>query len=138
MLDKSGYGHWRAKQRPQLLSRHAEVRYQWALERRDWDIARWRTIIFSDDAPLKSGKGSGNVGASGSTTKARNRNKELINPYTKSKGVSIMVWGSIWGGSHSFECYGIAPLHAPRSIRACSHVVPVLSSVCSMIICSFL
>ena len=36
MLKESGYGHWRAQNRPQLTEKIAKLRYEWAYVRKDW------------------------------------------------------------------------------------------------------
>jgi hypothetical protein len=68
ILKESGYGHYRAQTRPRLKEEHAEKRLAWALAHRNWHIAAWAKVIWSDECCVEA---SDNHGASGSTTIVR-------------------------------------------------------------------
>ncbi|OJJ85443.1 uncharacterized protein ASPGLDRAFT_45406, partial [Aspergillus glaucus CBS 516.65] len=53
------------------------------------------------NALLSLAKGRRINGYGGSTTSMKNGRKKHIIPYTKSKGISIMIWAAIWGGGHT-------------------------------------
>jgi transposase len=58
-LKKSGYGHWRAKKRPQLTMEAAKARLEWAKARENWGVEEFQRIIWSDECSIQLGKGKG-------------------------------------------------------------------------------
>jgi hypothetical protein len=100
-LKKSGYGHWKAAKRPQLKEEHAALRLAWAEAHKDWSYEEWSKIIWSDECSIEIGKGTKNFWVFRLNRIGEKWKKELIIPYKKGKGISYMIWGAIWGGSHS-------------------------------------
>ena len=41
-----------ARKKPLLTATHRQVRLQWAKDRRNWDINRWRQHFFTDETPI--------------------------------------------------------------------------------------
>jgi transposase len=48
-LHDAGFKKWRAKKRPALTADHARKRLKWARAHVDWDVDKWRTILWSDE-----------------------------------------------------------------------------------------
>jgi hypothetical protein len=101
MLKESGYGHWRAKCRPKILEQHANIRYNWCMERRNWSTERWRLVVFTDECSVEIGRGKRRRWCFRLNYRNEKWKKDFIFPYNKSKGTSIMVWSAIWGGGHA-------------------------------------
>ncbi|KAF4222390.1 hypothetical protein CNMCM5878_005672 [Aspergillus fumigatiaffinis] len=100
-LKKSGYGHWRAKKRPQLTKEAAKLRLEWAKARENWGVEEFQRIIWSDECSIQLGKGKGQQWVWRLDQLGSKWKKENIAPYVKPKKVSIMIWAAIWGGGHS-------------------------------------
>jgi hypothetical protein len=58
-------------------------------------------MIWSDESSIKLGKESKNIWVFYLNQHSEKWKKEYIIPYTKSKGLCIMIWAAIWGISHS-------------------------------------
>jgi transposase len=56
-----GFKHTWAAQRPYLTAENAESRYRWALAHRHYDLAFWRTVVFSDECSVQRGQGQQRV-----------------------------------------------------------------------------
>lgn len=101
IIQQSGYGHWRAQKRPRLNAVLAKKRLEWALARKDWTYDEWSKVIWSDECSVELGKGKPAKWVFHLNTLGEKWKKEYIVPYTKSKGLSIMIWAAIWGRGHS-------------------------------------
>jgi transposase len=101
ILKESGYGNWIAKKRPKLTQEHANLRYQWALKRKDWTYDRWETIMWSDECSVELGKGHRRQWAFRPNANGEKWKKKYIMPYTKGKGTSMMIWATFWGQGQS-------------------------------------
>lgn len=101
MPKESGYGHWKAQKRLQLTEKAAKLRYEWAYRHRDWTYDQWRRIIWSDECSVELGKGKRNQWVWRLNHFTEKWKKKNIVPYTKGKGMSIMIWEAIWGGDYT-------------------------------------
>jgi transposase len=101
ILKESGYGHWRAKKRPKLTKEHAKLRLEWAKRHKDWTYTEWSKVIWSDKSSIELGKGQQDSWVFHLNQLGEKWKKEYIKPYTKGKGLSIMIWAAIWGMGHS-------------------------------------
>jgi transposase len=101
ILKESGYGHWRAKKRPKLTKEHAKLRLEWAKKHKDWTYTEWSKVIWSDESSIELGKGQQDSWVFHLNQLGEKWKKEYIKPYTKGKGLSIMIWAAIWGMGHS-------------------------------------
>lgn len=101
ILKESGYGHWRAKKRPKLTKEHAKLRLEWAKKHKDWTYEEWSKVIWSDESSIELGKGQRTLWAFHLNQHGEKWKKDFIQPYTKGRGFSIMIWAAIWGLGHS-------------------------------------
>jgi hypothetical protein len=99
MLKQEGISNWIARKRPLLDAETAAKRYQWALERRNWTSDDRKKITWSDECSLERGSGARRTWAF--RTASQKWNKEMIQPYTKGKDISVMIWGAIHGEGRS-------------------------------------
>lgn len=104
MLKESGYGHWKAQKRPRLTEEAAKLRYEWACIHKDWTYEQWCMVIWSDECSVELGKGKRNEWVWRLNHFSEKWKKKNIVPYTKGKGMSIMIWAAIWGDG-STEIY---------------------------------
>lgn len=84
-----------------MKDEHAKKRLEWALSHRDWSIEQWRQIIWSDECSVELGKGKRQKWCFRLKQLGEKWKKDYIIPYSKSKGISIMIWAAIWGDNHS-------------------------------------
>ena len=73
---------------------------QWGRKQRVWDLRQWRHCIFSDESWFSLYHSDGRVRV------RRKQGERLIDacvqPNDGNRGTSVMVWGAIPGGGHSF------------------------------------
>lgn len=98
MIKSSGYGQWEAKKRPYLKPEHAALRLTWALERRNWTWDDWKKIIWSDECSVEIGKGKRHQWVFFVNHRDEKWKKDHIVTYSKSKNISIMIWGATFSG----------------------------------------
>jgi transposase len=90
---------WQCKKRPELGPEVVNLRYQWALLRKDWSVKDWALIIFSDESSVERGNGGQREWAWRTAT--QKWNPQFVQTYTKGHDISIMIWGAIWIGGRS-------------------------------------
>lgn len=90
ILKKHGILNWRAKKRPYLTEDHARQRLQFALY---WAGTDWTKYIFSDECLVEKSKGKKVVWSFGYPGEKWNHDK--IATYSKSKGVSVIIWAAV-------------------------------------------
>jgi len=95
ILKEYGLTNWLAKKRPLLTPDVAAKRLAWCLERQHWTVEQWMKVIWSDECSVE--RGTGKERAWGFRFPHEKWNKEMIQPYKKGKGVSVMVWGAFYG-----------------------------------------
>lgn len=98
-LKSQGIRKWRAKKRALLTEDHAKARLAWALEHKDWTWEDWEGVIFSDECSVEKSKDPRTVWVF--CTVPEKYNKECIVGKTKGKGITLMVWGAIYGTKKS-------------------------------------
>jgi len=86
---------WRAKKRALLTKKHAKQRLAWALAHKDWDVADWEGVIFSDECMVEKSRNSRVDWVF--RTPAEKWHKDCIQGATKGPGVKLMVWACFWG-----------------------------------------
>lgn len=101
MLKSSGYGHWKARKRPYLKPEVAALRLTWALEHRNWTWEDWKRVVWSDECSVEIGKGKRARWVFHLNHRNEKWKKEYVVTYSKSKRISIMIWGAIFGGGYS-------------------------------------
>ncbi|OAL75044.1 Homeo [Trichophyton violaceum] len=99
-IKESAYGHWKARERPQLTEEVAALRKAWALKHKDNTWEEWSKVIWSDECSVELGKGKDNLWVFHEYKLNVKWKKEYIRPKIKPKRVSIMIWGAIWGKGH--------------------------------------
>ena len=97
-LDNVGLHGRVAKKKPLLTERHKRIRLNWAKERKNWSLAEWNKIIWSDESKFN---------LFGSHYVRRRVGEEYlpecVQQTVKFGGGSVMVWGCI-------SCDGIGTL----------------------------
>lgn len=86
---------WRAKRRPLLTEDQASVRLQWALAHIHWEEEDWSRLLWSDECSVERGRGRSDLWRF--RTPYQKWDKEMIEPFNKSKDLSQMVWASFSG-----------------------------------------
>jgi transposase len=99
MLKKEGIRNWVARKRPLLTSEIAEKRYQWALKHQDWTWDDWKKVIWTDECSLERGVGARRTWCF--RTPQQKWQKEMVEPFSKGKDISVMIWGAIYGEGRS-------------------------------------
>ena len=99
VLKEYGLTNWLAKKRPLLSPEVAVKRLAWCLERRHWRYEDWLKIIWSDECSVE--RGSGKERQWVFRFPHEKWDKEMIQPYPKRKGVSVMVWAAFVGKEQS-------------------------------------
>jgi hypothetical protein len=97
MVKASGYGHWRARKRPYLKADAIAQRLAWALERRDWTYEDWKRIIWTDECSVEIGKSKNHRWVFMLNHATEKWKKEHVITYSKTRRISIMIWGAIFG-----------------------------------------
>lgn len=108
-LVKHGYLAYKAPAKPLLSDDNIRERYQFALKHQSWNVARWRSIVFTDECPFRLANPNGRVFI-------RRQAEEELEPDTiqhlPSSKTIVMVWGAI-------SCEGVGPLvQAKEKIKA--------------------
>jgi transposase len=93
ILKEYGIINWIARKRPLLTNKSAKNRFKWAKNHEDWTIEQWLKTIFSDECSVERGAGHKVQWVWRHT--GQQFDKDKVDPYNKSKGVRVMVWGSI-------------------------------------------
>jgi hypothetical protein len=91
----------RRKKGLKLLEEYAKICLEWALAHRNWTLVQWRNIIWTDECSVEVGKGKRDQWVFRLNQSGEMWKKKYIQPYSKSKNISIMIWAAIWGGGHS-------------------------------------
>ncbi len=94
-LKAYGLTNWLAKKRPLLSPEVAALRLAWCKEREAWTTEQWLKVIWSDECSVE--RGTGKERAWVFRFPDEKWKKEMIQPYKKGKGVSIIVWAGFCG-----------------------------------------
>lgn len=94
-LSDYGLTNWLAKKRPLLTPEVAAQRLAWCKEREFWGYEEWLKVIWSDECSVERGTGKKREWVF--RFPHEKWNKEMIQPYKKGRGVSVMVWGAFYG-----------------------------------------
>ena len=89
-----GITHWRARKRPALDLSHVKARLAWAKAHKDWTVEQWENWMWSDECSAERGKGKRAEWCFG--TPAQKWDPKMVTTYSKSKDISVMVWGCFW------------------------------------------
>jgi len=101
ILDTYNIHKWRAAKRPMLTEVHAKARKKWAQEHINWDLDKWKYIIWSDECSVVRGSGKDREWVF--RTPCQKWDKEMIEQTPKGKGVSVMVWAAFSGAGGRSE-----------------------------------
>ena len=93
-LKAYGLTNWLSKKRPLLTEEVAAKRLTWCKEREHWTYENWCKVIWSDECSVERGTGK----ERGWVFRFPDEKwtKQMIQPYKKGKGVSVMVWGAFY------------------------------------------
>jgi hypothetical protein len=89
ILKKHSICNWRAKKRPELTEAHALTRLAWCLVREGWTAEEWGLVYWSDEYSVERGRDK--RGEWYFRTSAQKWNKEMVQTYSISKNMKIMV-----------------------------------------------
>ena len=103
IIAKHGIKKWLAKKRPLLTSEVAKKRLKWCKKRLNWTVDQWRAYIWSDECSVE-------IGAEKRPdyvfrTSQQKWDKDMIQPYGKSKACTVMVWAAFCGMRRSQLCH---------------------------------
>ena len=123
-LKAYGLTNWLAKKRPLLTPEVAALRLTWCKEREAWTKNQWLKVIWSDECSVE--RGTGKERAWVFRFPDEKWKKEMIQPYKKGKGVSIMVWAGFCGRDRTNLHRMTRDPAAPRGGYSASSYVEVL------------
>jgi hypothetical protein len=106
ILAKHHIAKWRAKKRPFLTERVADLRYNWCKVRKDWKFPEFACVMWSDECSAE--RGAGKSAEWVFRTPSQKWDKEMIQTYNKSHDISVMIWGCFWykdGAIHPSDLY---------------------------------
>ena len=96
VLCKEGIQKWLSTKRAKLTSEHVKKRLNWAIKHRGRTAEDWEGVIWSNECAVERGHNSRQKWV------FRRRDEkwlpECVQPITKGKGVSLMVWCCFGGG----------------------------------------
>ena len=95
VLREEGIRKWLSTKRAKLTPKHVKKRLNWAIKYCNWTVEDWEGVIWSDECAVERGRNSRRKWV------FRRRDEkwlpECVQPITKGKGISLMVWGCFWG-----------------------------------------
>ena len=94
MLEPSGIYNWRARKHLYLIAEHTKKRYNWCKVRLNWILAEWRIYMWSNKCSVERGKGRS--GEWCFCTAAEKWDLKIVQTYSKSRDISVMVWACFW------------------------------------------
>ena len=95
LLRNENIKKWRAKKCPFLDEEDVQTRLNWVQKHKDWTIADWERVIWSDECTVKCSKDLRTVWVFG--TPDEKWTKPCIQTYKKGKDVSLVVFGCFYG-----------------------------------------
>lgn len=105
--------------KPMLSARHRKVRLNWALRHRDWTVADWKKVIWSDESKINRICSDGIQYAwIDDTDKLCD---SMVIPTLKYGGGNIMVWGC-------FTWFGVGNIHIIQGLMNAQMYCDILSS----------
>ena len=89
--------------KPFLSKKHKQRRLEWAKERKDWAVEKWREFIFTDESTFETGKPDGSLLVRRRPGEAYN--PDCIRPTFKSGRSTSNHWGGIhFTGQSALHC----------------------------------
>jgi len=99
IIHEKGYSKCVAKEKPYLEERTKKARIEFARQHKDWSVADWNKVVWTDEAHFVVGEKYGNVAV---WRKKDERDEEdCLAPKFKAKGTCFMVWGAFAGRNKS-------------------------------------
>jgi transposase len=101
-LRNAGLVSVKKQKKPRLVPRHVKARYDFALEHKDWTVADWGNVTFTDETKINL---YGSDGLKWAWKKlGEPLTERIVNPTVKFGGGSIMIWGCMfWEGVGTME-----------------------------------
>lgn len=110
----------RPAKKPMITKRNQIKRLKFARDHLNWDISKWKTVLFSDESKFNI------FGSDGARTVRRPTNQRNNPLYTKKTikhgGGNVMVWGC-------FSYNSIGPIHQINGIMDSLHYKSILNDV---------
>lgn len=101
-LARSGYVARVKKAKPLLQERHRKARLAFARKYKDWTVAEWKRVIFSDESRFKLFGSDGREWVW--VSKDEQSLARRVKPTVKHGGGSIFVWGCMTSHGVGFMC----------------------------------
>ncbi|KZZ90700.1 Homeodomain-like protein [Ascosphaera apis ARSEF 7405] len=93
LIQGSGYGNWPARKRPELTPTVAEKRWAFVKQAILWTKVQRESIIWTDECSVELGKGKRREYCFRLNYLNEKYKKEYVQPFKKSRGVSVMTFG---------------------------------------------
>lgn len=95
VLRQGNVKKWLAKHRPLLKPEHVKKRLDWAMQRKDWGIEEFMSVIWSDECAVERSKDPRQIWVFREPDEKWLA--DCIYPKPKDRGISLMVWGCFYG-----------------------------------------
>ncbi|KAL9698867.1 hypothetical protein quinque_002308 [Culex quinquefasciatus] len=107
--------------KPKLDSRQKRslkrIRNRWCKAHKDWRIAQWKKVVYSDESTFTLFPTTGRV----YVWRKEAYDLDCLKPTVKHGGGSVMVWGAI-------SWYGVGPITAVKGTMKADHYREVLEN----------
>lgn len=118
-LHKMGMHGRAAIKKPLIRPANAAKRNRWCKAHKDWRIAQWKKVVYSDESTFTLFPTTGRVYVWRTPKEAYDL--DCLKPTVKHGGGSVMVWGAI-------SWYGVGPIIAVKGTMKADHYREVLEN----------
>lgn len=118
-LHKMGMHGRAAIAKPLIKPANAAKRKRWCKAHKDWRIAQWKKVVYSDESTFTLFSTTGRVYVW--RTPDETYDLDCLKPTVKHGGGSVMVWGAI-------SWHGVGPIIAVKGTMKAEHYLSVLEN----------
>lgn len=118
-LHKMGMHGRAAVAKPLIKPANAAKRKRWSKAHKDWRIAQWKNVVYSDESTYTLFPTTGRVYVW--RTPEETYDLDCLKPTVKHGGGSVMVWGAI-------SWHGVGPIIAVKGTMKAEHYLSVLDN----------